>query len=249
MYKVAAVLLVGAFVGFAAYIFQESNQVKQEVAVHTVTTDYGETKTLNLSDGSQIILAANSQLSFKENWLEQPTKRLSLDGEAFFAVAPKKAKTHPKLEVETEDGTASVWGTRFTVDTYVEGTRVVLEEGEVEVRTIQDKRMTMNPGEMATFQKESSEIQLQKVNPRVYTSWSTNELFFDDTPLSVLVNRIKRTYGVKVKVQNPEILRKKLSGSVDFKSLDGLTDAVAKIFDIQIEQSEDGLIINNNKKG
>lgn len=246
--KVAAVLLVGAFVGFTAYLYQEPISEKQQIATQTVRTNYGQTKTINLSDGSQIILAPKSQLSYKENWLDQPVKKLTLEGEAFFAVAPQKTKKHPKLVVKTEDGTASVWGTRFTVDTYVEGTRVVLEEGEVEVENRQEKKITMSPGEMAIFTKKATQIQLSQVNPKIYTSWFTEELFFDDTPLSVLFKRIERAYGVDVKAQDPRILEEKLSGSVDFKSLEGLTNAVAEIFDIQIERSGETLIIDDNCK-
>lgn len=246
--KAAAVLLVGAFVGVTAYLYQEPISEKQHIATQTVRTNYGQTKTINLSDGSQIILAPKSQLSYKENWLDKPVKKLTLQGEAYFAVAPQKAREHPKLVVQTEDGTASVWGTRFTVDTYAEGTRVVLEEGEVEVENRQEKKITMSPGEMAIFTKKATRIQLSQVNPKIYTSWFTDELFFNDTPLSVLFKRIERAYGVEVKVQDPRILEEKLSGSVDFKSLERLTNAVAEIFDIQIERSGETLIIDDNCK-
>lgn len=249
LFKVAAVLLLGVFVGFAAYMYQAPAQVKQKIAEHTVTTDYGEIKTLNLSDGSRIILAANSQLSYQENWLDKPVKRLRLEGEAYFTVAPKRTKGHPKLVVKTEDGTASVWGTRFTVSTNEGETRVVLEEGEVRVdNRKKDRRVTMKPGEMARFSKSSKSIELETVNPKVYTSWFTDELFFENTPLSVLVNRIERTYGVKVEVGDEEILQRKLSGSIDFKSLSGLTNAVEEIFNIHIQRSGETLIINNNCK-
>src|SRR5699024_10354988 len=151
---------------------------------------------------------------------------------------------HPKLVVKTQDGTASVWGTRFTVDTFGPGTRVVLEEGEVQIDTRRkDKKVTMEPGEMATFSNSSQQIQVEKVNPRVYTSWFTNELIFDNTPFPTLINRIERTYGVKVVVRDSIILQKNLSGSVDFQSLESLTDAVAKLFKLKIERAGETLII------
>ncbi|SMO69926.1 FecR family protein [Fodinibius sediminis] len=245
--KVAAVLLVGLFVGYAAYMYQDPAAVEEPVAVQRVQTNYAEKKTINLSDGSTIILAANSELSYKENWLDQPVKRVVLKGEAYFDIAPKEKKGSPKFVVETDDGTAAVWGTRFTMDTYGTGTRVVLAEGEVRIlpenNTGNEETTTLEPGELVRFHGESSHIELKKVNPAVYTSWSTNELFFDNTPLSVLINRIERTYGVTVEVQDLEMLNRTLSGSVDFRSLNGLTDAVAGIFGFQIHQTGETLII------
>lgn len=247
-FKVAAVLLIGSFAGLTAYIYQEPVPDDQPVATRTMQTDYGEKRTINLSDGSQVILAANSKISYKENWLEKPVKRMSLEGEAYFSIAPQEKKGEPKFVIETEDGSASVWGTRFTMDTYGTGTRVVLEEGEVEVlsgKANNDEKATatLKAGQMASFSELSKSIELKEVNPEVFTSWSTNELFFDNTPLSVLVNRIERTYGVEVVVEEQELLQKKLTGSVDFRGLEGLTAAVAEIFKIQIHRSGETLVI------
>lgn len=251
LFKAAAVLLIGAFVGFAMFMYQELEPEKNKDVVHTVKTDYGEKKTLNLSDGSKIILAPGSELTYKSNWLEQPVKRVNLSGEAYFSITPKRLKNRPKFVVETEDGAASVWGTRFTVDTYGRGTQVVLEEGEVRVEVAGadesgKTEMTMRPGEMAQFSKSDAQIALNEVNPTVYTSWTTNELYFDKTPFSVLVNRIERTYGTKVKIKHPKILNMELSGSIDFRSLDGLIDAVSEVMDVRIYKSAQTVIIEQN---
>lgn len=243
--KIAAVIVIGVFVSLATYMYQESDSVEKEVATSTIQTGYGQTKTIKLTDGSRIILAANSRLSYKNNWLKQPVLKISLKGEAFFTVAPKERKGRPKLVVQTNDGTVSVWGTRFVVNTDGPETYVVLEEGEVVINTSKDdESITLKPGKMAIFGKLSGKIEIGKVNPKVYTSWTTHELFFDNTLVSVLFNRIERTYGLEVVVQDSTILQKRLSGSVDFYSLDGLTDAVAKLFNIQIKRTADTLIIN-----
>lgn len=246
--KAAAVLLVGAFVGFSVYLYPELEPETQPVAVNTIQTDYGEKRTINLSDGSMIILAAKSKIAYKENWLEKSVKRISLEGEAYFSIAPREAKGEPKFIVETEDGSASVWGTRFAVDTYGDGTRVVLEEGEVRIlpdkaKSNEKNATSVKPGQMAHYIGAKNSVELKKVNPEVHTSWTTNKLYFDNTPLTVLINRIERTYGVEVLVEDQEILQRNLSGSVDFRSMEGLTSAVAELYEIQIHQSGETLFI------
>lgn len=249
--KVAALILIISSAGLSLYLYQEPEVTEQEVAVQVIKTGYGEKKTINLSDGSTIILAAGSQLSYKENWLSQPVKQLSLEGEAYFAIAPKKSKGHPKFVVETADGTVAVWGTKFTVATYGVGTEVVLQEGEVKVGISglnKQREVTMRPGDMVRFQKSTQEVWRAKVNPRIYTSWTSDQLFFDDTPLSVLMDRIHHTYGVEVEVENPQLLDMQLSGAVDFRSLDSLIAAVDEVLDISIVKSGNKVIIKKEHK-
>ncbi|MDZ7689959.1 MAG: FecR domain-containing protein [Balneolaceae bacterium] len=251
LFKAVAVVLIGAFVGLFIYMYQEPKPENEPVSTMTVKTGYAEKKTINLSDGSSVILAAGSKLSYKSNWLDQPVKRVDLVGEAYFSITPKESKNKPKFIVETKDGIAAVSGTRFTVNTYGQGTKVVLEEGEVQVKianpeTPSTPEMTMQPGEIAQFSKSGDQIALDEVNPAVYTSWTTNELYFDETPFSVLVNRIERTYGKEVKIRDPGILDMKLSGSIDFRSLDGLINAVSEVMGVNIYKSAETVIIEQN---
>lgn len=253
LFKAAAMLLVGAFAGLAIYTYQEPQSAQKQVAIQTIETGFEEKKTLTLSDGSSIVLAAGSQLSYKSNWLDQPVKRVSLEGEAYFSISGQETRDKPKFVVETEDGSASVFGTRFTVDTYGEGTRVVLEEGEVHIDVAntpesEQSGITIKPGEMARFNSSQPQIRLEQVNPAVYTSWTTNELYFDETPFSVLVERIRRTYGKEVIVKDKELLDKKLSGSIDFRSLDGLINAVSEVMEVEIYKTEQTVTIESNQQ-
>lgn len=245
IFKAAAVLAVVVFAGYASYLYQGSAQAEEKAATSTIKTVYGQKKTINLPDGSKIILGAHSQLTYKDDWLDQPLKKISLEGEAFFDIAPKK-KDRPKLVVQTHGGTVSVWGTRFTVNTHNSRTQVVLDEGEVKIETRhKDAEATLKPGEQAIFKNGSSGIVLKEVNPKVYTSWFTrNELVFDDTPLSVLISRLEQNFGLETEVEDSTILQKRLSGSVEFQELDSLTAAVSKLLDIQMKRNGDTLIIN-----
>lgn len=249
--KAAAAVLVAAFAGLALYLYQDPQTQSRHIAVHTVETGYGEKKTINLSDGSTIILGPGSSLSYKENWLSKPAKKVELEGEAFFSIVAEPIKHRPKFVVQTENGSAAVWGTRFVVATYEAGTRVVLEEGEVRIRLAEagsgkKARLTMHPGEMARFTKHTPRIAVKKVNPKVYTSWTSNRLLFDNTPLSELVNRIKRTYGMNVQVQDPDMLDMKLSGGVDFRSLDALIAAASEVMQVSITRAGNTVIIKHN---
>ncbi len=255
MYSIAAIMLLGFLVGWLAIpnYSPEKKEQSEQVAVDTITSDYGEKKTLNLSDGSSITLAAGSKLTYRQNWLSKPVKRLELEGEAYFSIAPSEVEDHPKFVVETEDGDAAVWGTKFTVSTYGEGTQVVLEEGEVRV-TVEglsegdkENQITMVPGQLLSFRKADRDIAIREVNALVYTAWASNKLVFDDTPVSHLVDRIKRTYDVDVEVESKELMQKKLSGSVNFEDLDSLIQAISEVLEIEITRTDRTVFINGTK--
>lgn len=248
--KVAAVVLICATAGLTAmYIINDASFLTTEQLSNadvTIITDYSEKKTISLTDGSEIILAAGSRLTYKENWLDQQTLRVVLEeGEAYFSIEPdqNENRTVLRFEVVTQDGITTVMGTKFSVTTYGEGARVVLEQGEVQVTpsyTVgggQQDAVTLQPGEMAQWSKLDPIVTRISVNPRVYTSWVSDYLYFDDTPLSLLVDRIERTYGVDVEVEDPTLLDLKLSGALDFYGLEELTGAISEVLDIQLHHT------------
>ena len=249
----AALLLVS---GFTALMVQDllttpsvDVQAYDEVAIETISTDYSEKRSLFLSDGTRIVLAAGSSLSWREDWLTQPIRQVTLNsGEAYFIVEPREDRPYSAFEVITKDGKTSVLGTKFTVSSYREGTQVVLQEGEVEITatagTDEHARIKLTRGERALWGDGRDTISLSRVNPYVYTSWTTDELFFENTPLSELVRRIERTYGFSVRVEDPALLEQKLTGSVDFRSLDGLISAVSNVLEIDIKRVDDQILIS-----
>jgi ferric-dicitrate binding protein FerR (iron transport regulator) len=161
-------------------------------------------------------------------------------------MVPRKAESYPELIIQTADGVVSDCGTKFTVSTYGDATQVVLQKGIVKLSVDStQKTMTLQPGELARFRKSDSQISIIQVDPMVYTSWASNRLVFDHTPLSMLVKRIKHAYGVQVKVEKKGLLKKELSGSVEFGSLNTLINAVNQVLRINITRKGNTIYIRN----
>src|SRR5690625_7856993 len=97
---------------------------------------------------------------------------------------------------------------------------------------------------MARWSNVDSELLSSIINPRSYTSWVSDHLYFDDTPLSFLVDRIEKTNGVEVAVVDPGLLNQKLSGAVDFYGLDELAGAISEVLDIQLHHSDDQVCLS-----
>ncbi|AUC21579.1 anti-sigma factor, partial [Polaribacter sejongensis] len=101
LYKYAAAVVV---LLTTSYFFISNNT---DNAIYK--TAFAETKNFNLPDNSEVVLNANSEISYaKDSW--QENRNLTLDGEAFF-----KVQKGEKFTVNTEVGRVTVLGTQFNV--------------------------------------------------------------------------------------------------------------------------------------
>ncbi|NRS90441.1 ferric-dicitrate binding protein FerR (iron transport regulator) [Flavobacterium sp. 7E] len=182
-YKVAAAVVV--LLTSAYFLFYNTTQ--------TFETHIAQTQTFNLPDNSQVLLNANSKITFnKSKWDEYRT--LTLLGEAYFQV--QKGKT---FSVNTTDGVVKVLGTHFNVkqrDNYYE---VSCYEGLVSV-TYNNQTIKLPPGE--TFRVVNKQIasvaNFESQNP----SWMEKESSFDRIPLSQVIAELERQYDIKIKVDD-----------------------------------------------
>ncbi|WP_281542485.1 FecR family protein [Maribacter aestuarii] len=157
------------------------------------TTDYAETKEIVLPDNSEIILNAESQLSFSEkNWDKE--RNISLSGEAFFKVAKGE-----KFTVETEQGTVTVLGTQFNVENRGDFFEVSCFEGLVSV-TFNGKEMKLAAGN--SFVAINGEETKSTVAKNGQPSWMKNESSFKSIPLKYVLEEFQRQHNLTVQLKN-----------------------------------------------
>ena len=112
----AAVLLLMMVTGYLL-LFPSIEKV-----VHQ--TGYGETAQLSLPDGSQVVLNANSSISFLPDWDEKKERTVTLEGEAFFSIS--HTVDHQKFIVHSKNIEVEVLGTAFNVNNRRGKSQVVL---------------------------------------------------------------------------------------------------------------------------
>jgi ferric-dicitrate binding protein FerR (iron transport regulator) len=241
IWRVAAALLIAGITGLSVYYYQEKEPVKQEQVVqHEVKTQYGERKTISLSDGSQITLNAHSTLIYKTRNIDNFDIEVYLEGEAYFSVSDRKENKASPFRVRTAAGQIQVLGTEFVVSARNSRTRVILKEGSVAVDPIKpQQQVLLKPGEMAEFDSSWDAVRTKLVNPEVYTSWRSRVLVFDETPLAEVVDRLEYTFGVNVIVREPDLFKQKITGSIENEGLEVITSALARTLDTSVEITQD----------
>ena len=195
-------------------------------------TSYAEQRTINLPDGSEVVLNAKSAINFTEkDW--ETNRRIKLIGEAFF-----KVKKGSAFKVQTPNGQVSVLGTQFNVkhtDAFFE---VVCYEGKVSV--INDKKeYLLNPGN--TIRKINGTDPKKYNSEKLFPSWVNGESSFVSVPLNYVILELEKQYNIDIdahKIDDSIIF----TGSFSNKDLKLALASVFKTMNIRYLKDENGVL-------
>ncbi len=250
--RVAAVLVLAIVTGWGIYAgLPQSKPDKTENNIEWVVseTEFGEKRALQLTDGSKIILNADSRLRYPQRHAGDELQ-VWLEGEAYFDIIHKTGADRRQFTVHTKDGDVRVLGTKFNVNTRKKQTEVVLEDGEVEIEktdSSQSKSIShiMKPGEMVRFDSHRNRIDVKTINPSLYTSWTEDQLVFERTPLYEIANDIETIYGLEVRIASSELGEMLVSGSVSNDNLPVLLASLSRLLDVDIDRQEEQILITD----
>lgn len=251
IFRAAAVALIIAFAGVGGYYFYDEEEsvthLQQLIQEKTISTDEGEQKTLTFSNGSRIVLNSNSKVTYRLGVFDEQTIDITLEGEAWFDVESGVSGKQPALAVRTPDGIIRDIGTEFLVSIQRNQSRVVIQEGIVEVEPVnkqfeeslnKNDSFRIEQGEMVEFNRENI-VKRELVNPTLFTSWATGYMELDKTGLQEFANYVENRFGVKVVLNDSELENITLNGTVYFRSLDELVRSVSEVTGIPAYRSAD----------
>ena len=214
-----AVLVVAIVAGIGYFSFD----AVESVSMTELYADTGTTRTITLSDGTQVWLNANSTLRYPEQFAND-NREVELDGEAYFKVTKSEGR---KFTVMTADMQIEVLGTEFDVDSYnISGrtSTVTLVSGKVRMSyTDEDKlhsSIILKPNQRAELDASKK---LRLFNTSSATSaglWKDNKIVFNHTSFASAVRIIENRYNVSVRVNNPRLYDYTFSGTFIDADLD-----------------------------
>lgn len=223
----AAALLVAVALRFGPQTDTESG-TSATLAAETMRTGIGEQRTIDLSDGSQVLLGAASTLRLAEDF-GAASREVFLEGQAFLRVRHDAARPF----VVNAGGTRAIdLGTAFEVRAYPsEGVRVAVTEGVVEVRregSAADSAV-LEPGDIAEVPESGEAVVRRQQNVERLLGWTRGELMFDDSPLGEIGRELERWFDVRVRFEDEALERLRLSMSLRIgESLDVILDLIER---------------------
>ena len=237
--KVAASFALLCAVASAWYVFQPVTE--------SYATGYSNRRTVILSDGTEILMNANSKVTAVRSWMFAPPREVWVDGEAFFVVKSyKEDQAKKNFIVHTHDMDITVTGTQFNVNTRSKGTRVFLNEGKIEVALKENPNrrvLHMTPGEALSYSgmQDPDFAKKELLAPESQIAWKSGYFAFSNTPLSEVVEMVYETHGVRIMVEDSSLLGETISGRVPNSNVDELVNSVSKLFNLKHSRNGSGV--------
>ncbi len=231
---------------------------------HREKNTTGKDVNVNMSDGSVVVLANNSEIRYVEPFVNKRT--INLTGKAFFKVA--KGKAIPFI-VGSGCITTTAIGTEFTVTAFdhADLMSVRLYEGKVVVKPVNkaDPRMKadvyMLPGQellydykkgvtVRNFRSETAKLKETDKAPSVIdkldapTGTSGSWYMFNNQSLAQVLKSLSALYNVKIIYNEKDIKNIYFTGKYDkTESLDIILNRIATINELKITKDSAAFII------
>lgn len=186
---------------FSMELFSEvtsPKQVEQTLSdgYCVVSTPAATTTLVTLSDGTRVMLNANSTLEYPASFDDAEVREVRLKGEAHFEVTKNP---HRPFVVKAGEMQTQVLGTVFDVKAYrKDAPKVTLMEGKVKVSNA-DTEVEMRPGQTATLQ--SDKIVVSKASPSA-SDWLEGDFDMDQVTLAEAMSDIGAWYNKTVVFQS-----------------------------------------------
>ena len=208
-WKWAAAIVLPICIAFFTYYLIDSSQTVG--APFIVKADKGDKATIELPDGTNVVLNSASQLSYLNNFGEN-VRRVQLNGEAYFKVAHDEKRA---FIVQVGDLEVKVLGTSFNVSAYEDAkdVTVVLLEGKVGVYA-QKMSHIMKPGDKIEYNKATHKITATQVHPNDYIEWTKGNMYFEKESLENIMKTLSRIYDVEIRFDSNKLPNEYFTGTI-----------------------------------
>lgn len=244
--KYAAAAIIIFFV--AGLFFLTRNNVPQSKQqtpnVTQIATETTSKTKVQLPDGTQVWLNANSRLFYNTEDFNKNIREVTLTGEAFFdvttAMLPGSDGKKIPFIIHAGDINITVKGTAFNVKAYPQQKiETTLIRGLIEITTKQDpqrkiivqpnEKITLPSSEDLTKSKDSSRTEsalytisrLKKDKHEIVpeTVWMKSTLQFDNETFEEIIPKMNAWFGVEIQLKDEALLQKRFTATIEKETL------------------------------
>ena len=176
-----------------------SNFKNEKIASNFLTIPRGGQFSLNLEDGTKILLNSDSKIKYPVKFIKGKKRQVELlYGEAFFDVSSSKNNNGSEFIVSTKTQKINVLGTKFNVKSYSEDDIITttLVEGKVKVEN-GENQILLFPNQQSKVDSNSAIIDVSDVDVSQQISWIKGLFSFNDTSLENIMHTLSRWYDLE----------------------------------------------------
>jgi len=246
--RYAAVLLV-AFT--LSYLLSKGmnilpwDQSTPEFIVQSVQN--GDRKTVNLNDGTRVVLDAGSRLEYPENFTGE-IREVYLNGEAFFDVAHQP---QTPFVVHANEAYIKVLGTKFNVRAWEQNNKVAVSVADGKVlfrfeKSNDHDAVVIIKGQISFLFNNKQPTKPHSVDINKYQGWMHNEVSFEDVPLGEIVHQIERWYNLKFLFDDPQISTEHMTLYLKNNSISEILELISAMSDLEYKREGNTIYLWSN---
>lgn len=232
--KIAAAVAIITFAGY--WIIPRNKEI-----VYIIKETHQQIDSVFLSDGTKVILAANTRVKYAEK-LDATSRQISLEkGQAFFKV--HRDVTRP-FDVIIGQSKVTVLGTSFNINFGGKFIKLAVKTGKV----MFTPNAVSTASVLVAGQALNYDLVLQRIemgNGANANAWITKQLEFVDMPLEEVCNQLSAYYNIKIVFHDRKHSSKKFNANFKDSSLEEILAVLKQTYKIKIETNDHIITINN----
>lgn len=172
---------------------QNGSSANQETLYNTITTPVSGQHEVILSDGTKVMLDANSSITFPVTF-NRSERKVTMTGQAYFTVHHNASQP---FRVSVKSQIVEDLGTEFNINAYDNepGLKTTLVSGSASFN-----RKVLKPGEQAVL--TGDKLITQPADLEATTAWKEGNFTFHSENIEVAMRQLGRWYNVKVVYEN-----------------------------------------------
>ncbi|CAK7258098.1 MULTISPECIES: FecR domain-containing protein [unclassified Shinella] len=232
----AAVLTVLLALGASGWLWLEKPHLLQDMRADYVAAR-GERRSITLSDGSTMLLDADSAVAVD---VTDKERRIDLlRGTAYFEVQPSSVP----FIVDAANGRSRVLGTAFDVSVTEEGAHVTLARGSLQVSLVDGpESVVLKPGESVAYGGEGlgtpGAVEISEA-----MAWREGRFVFNNMRLADVLAQIERNRDGRIVLIGNALADRRVSGSLVLADTDAALEAVQSIAGFRMQKLGGRLVV------
>ncbi len=237
--QIAAAIVV---LFFSVWMGTELNTLWQVPQYTEVISLSGQKTRVILPDSSNVLLNGSSIIRYNNDF-NRNERKVELDGEGYFDIRKDLSK---QFIVSTSELDVKVYGTSFNVNTFEDDqtVEVGVKNGSVAIERNEKELIKLASGDLATFDKKSKKLHVQKMDIDLVSAWTRGELVFEEESMAKIIKVVERWYGVDIHIDPGLLDEELLTFKVKTESLQELFKLINLLKPIDYQINGKQVIIN-----
>lgn len=233
-----------AVITIAFFTWNKLHSIPENV-MQTVHAPFGQTVSIQLSDGSKLWLNSGSTVTFPKTFTKELREITLTNGQAFFDVV-HESKRHFIVHTKTLDVT--VLGTSFDVKAYDNDgqAKVSVKSGKVGVtlrNNPEQPALMLLPDKQVVVQNKRLAFRINEISAPTIATWKDNRTILEDELLSEVFHALERKYSQHIIIEKENLAEEKVSVTLDNQPLTDVLKVLSFSKKFNFSQLNDSTIV------